>query len=149
MQKKIISQSYKINNNNQEQAFNKGINSINSQNIKKQNVRTEIRPAKKNINMKNQEFPKINPIFPKVNNKKRHASSSMDNKIESNIRKNNVNVNMINIDNRLKNKQLHQSPNKIIQEPKENISNLIINSLSDYRLPNSFKDITFDALQRK
>jgi len=147
MQKKIIYQSYKINNNNQ--AFNKGINSINSQNIKKQNVKTEIKPAIKNINMKNQEFPKINPIFPKINNKKRHASSSMDNKIESNIRKNNVNVNMINIDNRLKNKQLHQSPNKIIQEPKENINNLIINSLSDYRLPYSFKDITFDALQKK
>ena len=147
MQKKIISQSYKINYNNP--GFNKGINSINSHNIKKQNVRTEIKPAIKNIYKKNPEFPKITPMVPKINNKKRHASSSMDNKIESNIRMNNVNVNMINIDNKLKNKQLHQSPNKIRQEPKENINDLIINSLNDYRLPNPFKDITFDALQRK
>lgn len=145
MQKKLIFQSYNIYNN---QGFNKGINSINSHNIKKQNVKTEIKPAINNVNVKNPEYPKINPIVPKIINKKRHASSSMDNKIESNIRINNVKSNMINVDNRLKNKQLHQSPNKIRQEPKEN-TNLIINSLNDYRLPNSFKDLTFDALQKK
>ena len=145
MQKKLIFQSYNIYNN---QGFNKGINSINSHNIKKKNVKTEIKPAINNVNVKNPEYPKINPIVPKIINKKRHASSSMDNKIESNIRINNVKSNMINVDNRLKNKQLHQSPNKIRQEPKEN-TNLIINSLNDYRLPNSFKDLTFDALQKK
>ena len=45
--------------------------------------------------------------------KKRYESSSMDNKIESNIRINNTNDNKINIDNRLRSKQLHKSPNKI------------------------------------
>ena len=73
----------------------------------------------------------------------------MDNKIESNIRINNTNDNKINIDNRLRSKQLHKSPNKIRQEPKENINNSIINSLNDYRLPNSFRDLTFDAYQKK
>ena len=147
MQKKIISQSYKINYNNP--GFNKGVNSINTHNIKKQNARTEIKPGIKNINTKNLEFPRINPIVPKNTNKKRYAGSSMDNKIESNIRINNTNDNKINIDNRLRNKQLHQSPNKIRQEPKENNNNSIINSLNDYRLPNSFRDFTFDALQKK
>ena len=54
----------------------------------------------------------------------------MDNKIESNIRINNTNDNKINIDNRLRSKQLHKSPNKIRQEPKENINNSIINPLA-------------------
>ena len=54
----------------------------------------------------------------------------MDNKIESNIRINNTNDNKINIDNRLRSKQLHQSPNKIRQEPKKNINNSIINPLA-------------------
>jgi hypothetical protein len=97
--------------------------------------------------MINNEFPRINPIVPKLPINKRHASRSMDNKIQNNVRINKVNINMVNADNKIKNRQLIQSPNKIKQEPKEN--NFKINPLNNYRLPNDFRDITFDSLKKE
>ena len=124
MQRHILSQSYKINYNNQ--GFNKGVN---NHNIKRQKVGTEIKSIKKNTNMKNPGFPPINPILPKNSNKKRIANCSMDNKII--------------------NKQQHQSPNKNRQEQNRNINNLIVNSLDNWRLPERLDDITFDCLKKE
>ena len=140
----MIFQSYNINYNNP--GFNKEVNYHYNQN--KPKVRTEIKQTKKNVNKINSEFPRINPNVPKLPINKRHASSSMDNKIQKNIRTNKINIDMVNPDNKLKNKQLNQSPNKIEQEPKENI-NLMINPINNYRLPKEFKDITFDTFKSK
>ena len=144
MQRHILSQSYKINYNNQ--GFNKGVN---NHNIKRQKVGTEIKSIKKNTNMKNPGFPPINPILPKNPNKKRIASCSMDNKIEKNIRINKIDSTTPNNDNKIINKQHHQSPNKNRQEQNRNINNLIVNSLDNWRLPEQLYDITFDCLKKE
>ena len=144
MQRHILSQSYKINYNNQ--GFNKGVN---NHNIKRQKVGTEIKSIKKNTNMKNPGFPPINPILPKNPNKKRIASCSMDNKIEKNIRINKIDSTTPNNDNKIINKQQHQSPNKNRQEQNRNINNLIVNSLDNWRLPEGLVDITFDCLKKE
>ena len=144
MQRHILSQSYKINYNNQ--GFNKGVN---NHNIKRQKVGTEIKSIKKNTNMKTPGFPPINPILPKNPNKKRIASCSMDNKIEKNIRINKIDSTTPNNDNKIINKQQHQSPNKNRQEQNRNINNLIVNSLDNWRLPERLDDITFDCLKKE
>ena len=144
MQRHILSQSYKINYNNQ--GFNKGVN---NHNIKRQKVGTEIKSIKKNTNMKNPGFPPINPILPKNPNKKRIASCSMDNKIEKNIRINKIDSTTPNNDNKIINRQHQQSPNKNRQEQNRNINNLIVNSLDNWRLPERLDDITFDCLKKE
>ena len=144
MQRHILSQSYKINYNNQ--GFNKGVN---NHNIKRQKVGTEIKSIKKNTNMKNPGFPPINPILPKNPNKKRIASCSMDNKIEKNIRINKIDSTTPNNDNKIINMKHQQSPNKNRQEQNRNINNLIVNSLDNWRLPEGLDDITFDCLKKE
>ena len=76
---------------------------------------------------------------------KRVASNSMDNKIVNNIPMNKIKK-MLN-NNNLKNNPSNLSQKQLKKESNEN--NLIINSLSDYRLPIQFKDITYDTLREK
>ena len=87
----------------------------------------------------------INSDISKIPRKKRVVSNSMDNKIVNNIPKDKINKILFN--NNLKNNPSNLSQNQIQKEPKEN--NLIINSLSDFRLPNHLKDITYDSLREK
>ena len=87
----------------------------------------------------------INSDITGIPKKKRVVSNSMDNKIPSNIPINKINKMLIN--NNLKNNSSNLSQQQIKKEPKKN--NLTINSLSDFRLPMQFKDITYDALRDK
>ena len=87
----------------------------------------------------------INSDISRIQKKKRVASNSMDNKIVNNIPMNKIKK-MLN-NNNLKNNPTNLSQKQLKKESNEN--NLIINSLSDYRLPIQFKDITYDTLREK
>ena len=140
----------KFNNNNIN--FNQGINNRFTPKPKPVN---KIKNISKKPNVNNSSFPyslppinstnSVNSDISRISKKKRVVSNSMDNKIPNNIPMNKINKMLIN--NNLKNNPSNLSQQQIKKEPKEN--NLIINSLSDYRLPMHFKDITYDKLREK